>query len=52
MHTTSSGTSFMTTDATAAQGFYSKVVGWKPQDAAQPGMDYTLRLAGDAPMRA
>ena len=38
----------MTTDAKAAQGFYSKVVGWKAQDL--PGMDYTLLLAGDAPM--
>ena len=28
----------MTTDAKAAQGFYSKVVGWKPQDATQPGL--------------
>ena len=40
----------MTTDAKAAQDFYSKVVGWKPQDAAQPGMDYTLLLAGEVPM--
>ena len=40
----------MTTDAKAARDFYTKVVGWKPQDAAQPGMDYTLLLSGDAPM--
>src|SRR3954454_11627764 len=40
----------MTTDAKAAQGFYSKVVGWKAQGAGQPSMDYTLLLAGDVPM--
>jgi predicted enzyme related to lactoylglutathione lyase len=40
----------MTTDAKAAQGFYSKVVGWKPQDASQPGMDYTLLHSGEVPM--
>ena len=40
----------MTTDAKAARDFYGKVAGWKPQDAAQPSMDYTLLLAGDAPM--
>jgi len=40
----------MTTDAKAAQNFYCEVVGWKPQDANQPGMDYTLLLAGEVPM--
>ena len=40
----------MTTDAKAAQGFYSKVVGWKAQDANQPNMDYTLLLSGEVPM--
>ncbi|MBY0321965.1 MAG: VOC family protein [Reyranella sp.] len=40
----------MTTDAKAAQAFYGKVVGWKPQDASQPSMAYTLLLAGETPM--
>ncbi|MBM3648056.1 MAG: VOC family protein [Alphaproteobacteria bacterium] len=40
----------MTTNAKAAAGFYRKVVGWKADDAAMPGMDYTLLKAGEAPM--
>ncbi len=39
----------MTTDAKAAESFYSKVIGWKPQHAGQAGMDYTLLLAGQVP---
>src|SRR5262245_49835919 len=39
----------MTTDATAAEDFYRKVVGWKLQASGQPGMDYTLLLAGEVP---
>ena len=37
----------MTPDTTAAAAFYSAVVGWTPRDSGQPGMDYTLFLAGD-----
>lgn len=40
----------MTTDAKAAEGFYSKVVGWKPQDASQPNMAYTMFLTGEMPV--
>jgi predicted enzyme related to lactoylglutathione lyase len=40
----------MTSDAKAAQNFYAKVVGWKAQDSGMPGMDYTMLLAGEAPM--
>ena len=40
----------MTTDAKAAEGFYSKVVGWKPQDASQPDMAYTMFLTGEMPV--
>ena len=36
----------MTTDAKAAEGFYSKVGGWKPQNASQPYMAYTMFLSG------
>lgn len=39
----------MTTDPKAAEGFYSKVVGWKPQAADQPDMSYTLLLSSDVP---
>jgi predicted enzyme related to lactoylglutathione lyase len=39
----------MTTDAKAAEDFYRKVIGWKTQDASQPGMAYTLLLAGETP---
>src|SRR6516162_7659225 len=39
----------MTTDAKAAEDFYRKVVGWKMQDASQPGMAYTLLVAGEVP---
>jgi predicted enzyme related to lactoylglutathione lyase len=40
----------MTSDAKAAEAFYSKVVGWKTQDSGQAGMDYTLLLAGESPI--
>lgn len=40
----------MTTDAKAAEGFYGKVVGWRPQDASQPTMAYTMFLAGETPV--
>ena len=39
----------MTSDAKAAEGFYRKVVGWTAQDSGQPGMNYTLLLAGEVP---
>jgi predicted enzyme related to lactoylglutathione lyase len=39
-----------TSDDSAAQDFYVKVVGWKAQDAGQPGMKYTLLVAGDGPV--
>ena len=39
----------MTSDAKAAEAFYSKVVGWKTQDSGQAGMTYTLLLAGESP---
>ena len=38
----------MTTDAKAAESFYGKVVGWTPQAADQPGMPYTLLMAGSS----
>jgi predicted enzyme related to lactoylglutathione lyase len=38
----------MTTDAEAAKAFYAEVVGWGTQDAAMPGMAYTLFTAGGA----
>jgi uncharacterized protein len=40
----------MTSDAKAAEAFYSKVVGWKTQDSGQAGMTYTLLLAGESPI--
>jgi predicted enzyme related to lactoylglutathione lyase len=36
----------MTTDAKAAESFYSDVVGWSMRDAGVPGMSYTLLTAG------
>jgi predicted enzyme related to lactoylglutathione lyase len=36
----------MTTDMKAAEAFYTRVVGWTAEDAAQPGMAYTLFKAG------
>jgi len=38
----------MTTDADAAQAFYSSVIGWNIHYAEMPGMDYRLLFAGDA----
>ena len=40
----------MTTDAAAATAFYRAVVGWGARSAEQPGTDYTLLLAGEAPV--
>lgn len=39
----------MTSDAKAAESFYSSVVGWKATDSGVPGMSYTLLLAGATP---
>jgi uncharacterized protein len=38
----------MTSDTSAAETFYDKVVGWKTRDAGLPGMAYTLLSAGAA----
>ena len=39
----------MTSDATAAAGFYRAVLGWKSRDAGMPGgMPYTLMCVGEA----
>ena len=38
----------MTTDAKAAEAFYTAVVGWAAKDAGMPNMSYTLLSAGDA----
>ena len=38
----------MTTDAKAAEKFYTAVVGWSAKDAGMPGMSYTLLSAGEA----
>lgn len=40
----------MTTDADAAQKFYSDVVGWRIADSGIPDMDYRVLNAGDAPV--
>lgn len=40
----------MTTDAKAAERFYSEVVGWTAKDAGQAGMAYTLLSVGDTPV--
>ena len=40
----------MTSDAKAAEGFYSKVVGWTAKDSGQPNMAYTLLSVGDRPV--
>ena len=37
----------MTTDAAAAEKFYTAVVGWTAKDAGMPNMAYTLVSAGD-----
>lgn len=38
----------MTTDAKAAEAFYTRVVGWTAAPVDQPGMDYTILKAADA----
>ena len=38
----------MTTDADAAETFYSDVVSWRTRDAGMPGMRYTILSVGDA----
>jgi hypothetical protein len=40
----------MTSDPRAAEGFYSKVVGWSAKDSGQPGMSYTLLSMGETMM--
>ncbi|MBV8185717.1 MAG: VOC family protein [Alphaproteobacteria bacterium] len=40
----------MTSDDQAARDFYAEVVGWRTQDAGQPHMQYTLLVAGEAPV--
>jgi predicted enzyme related to lactoylglutathione lyase len=40
----------MTTDTEAARQFYEKVVGWNSQDAAVPGVSYTLFTAASGPV--
>jgi hypothetical protein len=37
----------MTTDATAAEAFYSQVIGWKTQDSGMTDMRYTLLSLGE-----
>lgn len=37
----------LTSDPEGAKTFYSKVVGWTPQDMPMPGMTYTLLNVGD-----
>jgi uncharacterized protein len=37
----------LSTDADAAQRFYSEVVGWSIEDSGMPGMDYRILDAGD-----
>lgn len=37
-----------TTDMQAAKEFYTKVIGWRAQDASMPGMAYTLFTVGEA----
>jgi uncharacterized protein len=38
----------MTSDAQAAQAFYTQVVGWSAKDAGMPGMAYTICSVGTA----
>jgi predicted enzyme related to lactoylglutathione lyase len=40
----------MTSDAEAAERFYSNVVGWSAQDAGHPQMKYTLLKVSEAPV--
>ena len=40
----------MTSDPEAAEGFYSKVVGWSAKDSGQPGMSYMLLSMGETMM--
>lgn len=48
MHGTFVWYELMTTDAKAAEAFYTAVVGWSAKDAGMPGMSYTLLSAGEA----
>ena len=40
----------LTTDLSAAQSFYGKVLGWEAQDAAAPGFAYRLFGVGGSPV--
>lgn len=40
----------MTTDSKAAEAFYSKVVGWRAQDAGMPDQSYTIIHAKEIPV--
>ncbi len=40
----------LTSDAQAAERFYSEVVGWDPKDSGHPEMRYTLLNVGAAPI--
>ncbi len=40
----------MTDDPAGAEAFYTQVVGWTTQKSDIPGMDYTMWVAGEAPM--
>jgi len=40
----------ITTNTVSARAFYSKVMGWKLQDASTPEFAYTLFSAGDSPV--
>src|SRR5260370_31838807 len=40
----------LTTDVSAAQSFYGKVVGWDVQDASTPEFAYRLFSVGGAPV--
>ncbi|GAC1426749.1 MAG: hypothetical protein NVSMB6_26980 [Burkholderiaceae bacterium] len=36
----------MTTDTTAAEAFYNKVIGWQANDSGMPGRSYTILSRG------
>jgi uncharacterized protein len=40
----------MTTDLSAAEEFYGKVVGWRAKDSGMPGIKYTLFSSGETPV--